>query len=357
MPQRRIADRLVRHVCAAVPAIATLDVLTAPASAEVFGADDRRDVRPREAAMARGVGLLVDTRTRSACITFCVSPAVVATAAHCVWSSSHAAGLRVADIAVSFAPHDAASSTTIAGVGGKPQPQFVSLPWRAVNAVSEPSMSDDWAILRLARPLCHGRVLGIAAATTVDPLKGQHTVASVAYHADRGFAAPAIVDGCRAWPAAGPDRLVLHDCDTGGAASGSPLFAVGAPAFEVIAMTIGVYVETRVVVRESGIETRSNARSLANAAIDVRSLAARVGTLEHADILASPDDIARLQRALASGGWFRSSINGVFSPALGAAIETAEVLTGRAATGLPTRALLMALTQHRPNPAGPQAGP
>jgi V8-like Glu-specific endopeptidase len=312
--------------------------------ADVFGSDDRIAVPASLASAARGVGLVTNGRTKSVCSMFCVASAVVATAAHCLDVGGDGGASRLVHVRLSVPPHAAGDTTTIAGVRISSAAQHVTTGQiTAASMKSRSAAADDWALIRLERPICAGRVLALDRVAAASDRQVSH----VAYHSDRGLAAAAVVD-CRLWRSDDAGPLLLHDCDTGGASSGSPILVVKPTELRVVAINIGVYRRSRVVMGTTPAVVGDKDRPVANAAVAVESIADRLAAFDGATIVSDGLLMTRLQRALAAGGWYRSSINGAYSQAVGAAIARYEASTDRLVTGLPTSDLLRAIERKTP---------
>jgi protease YdgD len=142
---------------------------------------------------------------------------------------------------------------------------------------------------------------------------------------------------------ADPEQLVLHTCDTGGASSGSPLILETAAGLAVVAINIGTYVQSKVLMENGQVTKRLKADTVANTAVNSSVFAAKLLAFRQAAILASPAQIRELQTILKQRQLFAASIDGNYGLALREAIEAYERARDLPVTGLATEALLQRL--------------
>lgn len=263
-----------------VPAIAD-----APSEPVQKSASELHSVSHHESGTLAGrIGVLSHGARPPHCTAFCLSPTLIATAGHC--ANIRARGMRTPESQYRFTiaqpalePHNRvdgmARSTRILGTvsGGG-----------AISYRTPIGASHDWAILRLHQPVCR------AGGPKIAKPQSRETAAPsepVALFTPRISTTPIgtmdlSVTSCRSMSAntkrtlnpdwktdfAHPDRLLLHDCNAGPFASGAPLLRkTGAGEFEVVAMHIGIYVRSRVLMRNSKITRRVSSHPVARIAV------------------------------------------------------------------------------------------
>jgi len=338
----------------------------------VFGRDDRVSLPERLAAVAGRVGVLFNNPARTVCSAFCVAPAVIATAAHCVATSSpQGARLRAADFLFARAYDRERDYARIEGfsIGGAPQNIYTG-DFR-LHVRPPIDAARDWALVRLERPVCKDGALPVKSASSDEILEMGEAgrLFSIAYHRDLPSWTPAYAGPCHAardfgastWQAIAPDfespeEIVLHTCDTGGASSGSPLLAETPEGPVVVAMNVGTYVQSRVITEQGRATSRPQTETIANTAVNARVFAERIAAFETAAILRAGNPIRQLQEHLAALGYYVGRADGAYGPLLKGAIVTYEKARGLPVTGLATAPLLSQLvaeatSRHRPTSA------
>ncbi|MGL4394993.1 MAG: trypsin-like serine peptidase [Hyphomicrobium sp.] len=252
----------------------------------VFGADQRSPLKADRQTLARSIGTL-HTRAAAYCTAFCVADDLIATAGHCLFGTAASAApdlIRTrfvlsdgADARVAFLHRDTIAKAPTALRAGT----------RRLSLAPPIGAADDWAIARLAKPICSDRGLALAdrdsdatpATTTATTATAPREIYHVSFHADLAPARLTIDGPCRvdsastAAPTARarddfstPDRVLLHDCDTGAGSSGSPLLVDGLNGPQVIAINVGTYVLSRMVVRDRTARPAEDRKAIANTA-------------------------------------------------------------------------------------------
>jgi len=322
----------------------------------VFGRDDRVSVPQSLRRVASKIGAIHDPRTRSVCTAFCLGPDTVATAAHCLYRTVDDPPLRLSDLTVRLIGTHARSH--IAGTD-RGAPESNVLAGSSGLSVHPPiNAADDWALLRLARPLCQRGWFKLARHPVADVMRlsAKDQVYNIAYHLDLPKWKPMLDRRCRVrrsfkdadWPTirhdfTAPDQLLLHTCDTGPASSGSPLLIDGPDGPEVVGINVGTYVQSKVIMLNGEVVHRLKTNDVANTGVNALAFADALASFRNADLLASKADIRRLQERLAARGLYSGARNGRFGPKLKAAIEAFERASAMPVTGLATRPLLQAL--------------
>jgi hypothetical protein len=324
----------------------------------VFGADERVALPPKYKALQEKLGLLINLRSRTVCTAFCVAPDVVATAGHCLHRTAGERPPRLADF--SFArKYDAVRDfARIAGHASGAAAQHVMSGALSLSVRPPIDATRDWALVRLARPICSKGVLTVKALPAEQILAeaAANRIFQVSYHRDFTPWKLALSQPCPVarsfrnadWATiaqdfAEPGNLVLHTCDTGGASSGSPLLLETESGPVVIGINVGTYEQSKVLMQEGQVTKRLKADTVANTAVSAAAFAFKLETFRHAVILNSPAHIRELQVAMKGRRLFSGAIDGAYSAALRTAIEAYEQAQGHAVTGLATRALLRRL--------------
>jgi protease YdgD len=312
------------------------------ATAAVFGTDDRVPVPIEMTATAEAVGALIHPRQRSICTAVCVAPNVIATAAHCVVGRS---GVVPPLDEVTFLRGAARVQTRLAG--GVKAKELIVAGTLAPSLTPPIGAAADWALARLARPVCTGHVLQLSPLSpeAIEAAAQVGRISQIALHRDRPPLQPLWSQPCTvgrsfgglAWGAiaadfSAPAALLLHTCDTGGASSGSPLLDRGPDGVRMVGLNVGTYVSTRIVLREGREAERAQPETIANTAVAVSAFADRLAVLREAQFLTNEQQLGELRRRL--------SVRGRSPDDLRQAIEAFEHAQGWPVTGLATQALL-----------------
>ena len=365
----------------------------------VFGHDDRSALPKSLEGFGRSIGLLIDGQGRAICSAFCVSDRVIGTAAHCLFpgaqrdpssvtvranarpssqvSSGYERTTRLIETPelASFqfrlekgGPLNVGVTSRLAGASTKTVARYVVRGGGAGKAVDvgaissgEPSSNDrtidasrDWALVRTAERVCQGRSLTVADASArqITALKAKGRLFQVSYHRDVADGALTHSGPCRDTRTftattrkeirsnfASPNDLVLHHCDTGNASSGSPLLTIAGGLPTVVAVNVGTYVQTRLMLREGRVVHRYRANPIANTAVAASAFQPLISVLADAKIIASRRGLKHLQTALRRRGFFSGPTDGVFKIETRRAILAAEDHLGLPQTGLPTKAI------------------
>lgn len=338
----------------------------------VFGRDDRVPLPERLAGLASRMGVLFNNPARTVCSAFCVSPAIIATAAHCVAvSSPQGTRLRPADFLFARAYDRERDYARIEGVSAGGAAQHIYTGEFRLNVRPPIDAARDWALVRLDRPVCPSGGLPIRPASSDEILAMAQAgrLFGISYHRDLPSWTPAYSGPCHAardfgassWRTIAPDfespdEIILHTCDTGGASSGSPIFAEMPEGPVVVAINVGTYVQSRVITQQGTPGSRKETETIANTAVNARVFAERIAAFEAAPILRAGNPIRQLQEHLAAIGFYDGRADGDYGPVLKAGIVAYEKARGLPVTGLATAPLLSRLasevtSRHRPTSA------
>jgi protease YdgD len=339
---------------ATTPSVETRASLVRPVA--VFGRDERVPVPASMRDIASKIGAVHDRRSHSVCTVFCVAPDVVATAAHCLYRTAEETPLRLSDLSVRL--HATRNSSRIAGADRGAAEANVLAGSSALNVHPPIDATRDWALLRLAQPLCKGGHLPLSRRPVADVMRlADHGhVYNIAYHRDLPKWQPMLARPCAiqrsfddtSWNTirndfTDPDELLLHTCDTGGASSGSPLLIDGPRGPEVVGVNVGTYVQSKVIMLNGEVVHRFKSDDVANTGVNSLAFAAALDSLRRADTLANRRDIRELQTRLAARGVYEGPRDGRFGADTRTAIERFERAAAMPVTGLATRPLLQTL--------------
>jgi protease YdgD len=375
-------------ICVAVPAAAA--ILAASAAAmpltkpdaprravepvAVFGGDDRQPVPAKYEAVAQALGILFNNQTRTVCSAFCVGPNIVATAAHCMAGPS--TGRSAARTDFMFARNYGRSRelVRVEGAATRSSAQNVLTGDFRLRVRPPIDAAHDWALVRLSKPVCAKRELTVRALSADALIEEARAgrIFQVSYHRDYVQWKAAYSKPCKVerdfenaeWTTIAPDflepgRMVMHTCDTGGASSGSPLLVDTPDGPVAVAINVGTYVQSKVVMQNGQMTHRQRAETVANTAVNAEAFADKIDLLRSALILASGAPIRDLQAHLRQYKLYTGRLDGTYGPALRAAIESYERAHTLPVTGLATRGLLLRLASERaqaPTGALPKSG-
>lgn len=358
---------VLRAAAAACVAL-TLSVLSGSgsprATAATFGDDDRKPLSQSRARLAASIGLVASGDGRHACTAVCLSDSVIASAAHCLLPALRDPGAGTAPVALTFriGPPQSTRSTALAiddaatdtGAGG------ILLGARMLRLKAPINASEDWAIARLADPLCQSHGLPISTLSHAQILDAalDGRVSLAAFHRDVALDRLSIETGCaieNTFPDRGADDraikrdfaerdgLLLHRCDTGLGSSGAPLIVDTVAGPEIVGLNIGTYHIARVALSDGAAATRLDSQPVANTAVSAHLLAAALARFPGAETLKPGPAIAGLQQHLAMLGLYGGAWDGRSSLALRLAIITYERMRDLPQTGLGTTALAQRL--------------
>jgi V8-like Glu-specific endopeptidase len=322
----------------------------------VFGKDERTPLTRADWSLGARIGVLHDTRSHTVCTAFCVAPDVVATAAHCLYRPGDATPTRLSDLTVRL--HGGQTTSRVAGANEEAAETNVLVGSTRLNVKPPIDATRDWALIRLAEPLCKNGTFKLSRRPVEDVMRlaRKGDVYNVAYHRDVPKWEPMISRYCQVqrsfpdvdWPTvrrdfADPEQLLLHTCDTGGASSGSPLLADGPDGPEVVGINVGTYVQSKVIMLNGEVVHRFRSDDVANTGVNSQAFAAAFDAFTSADLIASRTEIRRLQAALAERGFYHGAKNGRFGAETKIAIQSFERAAALPVTGLATTQLMHAL--------------
>jgi hypothetical protein len=332
----------------------------------VFGKDDRVALPAKYKDVQEKIGLLFNLSSHTVCTAFCVAPNIIATAGHCLHRTVGERAPRLADFWFARNYDAVRDYAHIAGHASGTAGQHVMSGSASLQVRPPIDASRDWALVRLARPICSKGVLPVRALAIEQIIAHAEAkrVFQISYHRDftpwrLAYSRPCGVGRnfeSADWNAIAqdfsePGLLLLHTCDTGGASSGSPLLLEGEHGPEVIGINVGTYVQSKVLMQDGKVTRRLRADAVANTGVAAAAFADKLEVFKGAAILTSPVHVRELQTALKERRLYYGTISGIYDPTLRSAIEAYERDQGLPATGLATEAVLQRLRGVEPKTA------
>ena len=334
----------------------------------IFGSDDRREVPDTLSALEGKIGMLYEQSTQTLCTAFCVSKDIIATAAHCLFQPKNN---RLPDLQdVTFRLNYGKTYQT-AGIFARRTPftkNYIAVGTTVFNNEPPLSAPRDWALVKLERPICRFGVLKIDPRPVPDLIKQSedNKIFQVAYHWDYKHWQLAYSMPCRIqrdydqikWRFIRQhftdyDQLLLHNCDTGGASSGSPLLLMpeppGAPI--AVAINVGTYTRTRLLMRKGQVAKKLDPDIIANTGVNGTAFNHVIAQMEGAEIINTKEEMVKVQTELRMRGFYSGTLDGTLGRETRTAIIQFEESSGIQPTGLPTQALLRRFGEERITPA------
>ncbi len=246
----------------------------------VFGSDDRTELPAAILDELRDKIGVLSLGESNFCTAFCVATDTIATASHCLLGTQEQAGPDLSRVVFNVGGKDMHRHSS--GLAGSPRTGF----HRAIRAgtsalrVRPPIAAErDWALARLAAPVCMAGGLPISRLTRneIEVRAAGSKVYQVGMHRDvsadrlvigavcgmaRGFAQAH--EDTIALDFANADAILLHTCDTGLGSSGSPMLTDGASGPEVVGINVGTYVISPAAANPSS-GTQAGAKALTEA--------------------------------------------------------------------------------------------
>lgn len=247
----------------------------------IFGADDRVPLPAALAPLAEKIGTLASRRTGAACTAFCISDDAIATAGHCLFGTAVHPQSQAADLEFTVGAGTPKRTSPLAGGETAAQDRNLVVGTKRLVLTAPINAADDWAIARLAHPICTagGLPLSPSSPAESDAAATAGDIYEIAFHVDRAESGLMLARPCavlRQFPAPtektirrdvrDPDAILFHTCDTGGGSSGSPLLRDTPHGPQVVAINVGTYVLSRMVTGSAGNET-VRGEAVANTAV------------------------------------------------------------------------------------------
>ena len=334
----------------------------------IFGSDDRREVPDTLSALEGKIGMLYEQSTQTLCTAFCVGKDIIATAAHCLFQPKNN---RLPDLEdVTFRLSYGKTYLT-AGIFGRRTPftkNYIAVGTTTFNNEPPLSAPRDWALVKLERPICRFGVLKVEPRPVPELIKKseENKIFQVAYHWDYKHWQLAYSMPCRIqrdyeqikWRFIRQhfidyDQLLLHNCDTGGASSGSPLLLMSdLPSAPIaVAINVGTYTRTRLLMRKGQVSKKLDPDIIANTGVNGTAFNHVIAQMETAEIINSRDEMVKVQNELRLRGFYSGTVDGTLGRETRAAIIQFEESSGTQPTGLPTQTLLRRFGEERITPA------
>jgi protease YdgD len=322
----------------------------------VFGDDNRTPLPRNMLELRNSIGLITSETEQTLCSGFCVGRRTVATAAHCLFRT---AGERRPDLTSFRFLVGPPKQRRIAGIVGRRSSaigQHVVAGSYALRITPPIQATRDWALMRLDRPVCAGHSLLVdnVGPKHINRIAARRRLMNVAFHGDTGNWQLTLAHSCATASRmtkrvrgqidrdfADTSSLVLHECDTGPASSGSPLLALGADnVLRVVAMNVGSYHQTRYLLTGRSVKRRFKPATVANTAVSGQAFADQILAFTRADILSDRQSVRKLQMALRKRHFDPGPADGIFGEQTRSAVVRFERATGRQGVGLATHQLL-----------------
>jgi protease YdgD len=318
----------------------------------VFGEDERRPLKRSERKLEGQIGLLFNNGARTVCTAFCVDPRMIATAGHCIFRpGSTGPSPDLSGFWFTIDPGGRKSYSRIAGFRDGTALQNVMVDTTAIKVRPPIDATGDWAVIRLARPICEGRTLEVLSlsAQEIEEQSKAGKVFQAAFHRDfkewelaRSAACEVrrefegLTQSAIARDFEHPQGLILHRCDTGEASSGSPILLDTDQGPAVIGVNVGSYVQSKVLMQNGQVTRRFEPETIANTAVNAAHLKPLIEALRDARIASSREDVLELQRRLRAAGLYAGALDGHFGELTRVAIRAYQKANGLPETGLPT---------------------
>lgn len=329
----------------------------------LWGADTRTPVPARLGYIKPMVGRLVsEVGEGIVCTAFCVGDDIVATASHCLFSANRTRSrVPLSSFHVDFADRDKLASSTIAGK------DEASKQWNVVAGTTHfPVHSPlynarDWALLKLAAPICRRRQIEVVPIPkTQELLKLVHgkKLFTIGYMVHSHGIELLYSGNCETTPTLAllrkvwavvrsqfvdPENIIPHRCGFAPGASGSPVLAEIEGRVVVIALNNGtVPVPAYLLIGKSPEQQRKIIRAMpeaANIAVSAMSFKMQIEQLRTTQKAVSTDAIKEIQIRFGRAGLYAGEVNGAFNPALRQAILDSQRNRGVLPTGRPNLVL------------------
>ena len=265
----------------------------------VFGKDQRKSLPRTYKKLDSSIGLLHNPRTNTLCTAFCVGPDMIATASHCLFGHRKRNRLYISSFLFKLKTRGKKRQlySKMAGYRRCPDKTIYHCWHHKAQSQTPIGAARDWAIVRLAQPACRNgwlktRSLSLAKLETAARNK---KVFQVAYHMDYRNWKIAYSRSCSihrnfgglSWKNikkhfSSPRSLILHQCDTGEASSGSPLLMDTPRGPVVVGINVGTYQQREIIVKNGRILRRTRFKTIANTGVSARAFSRKIDFLKRA---------------------------------------------------------------------------
>ena len=321
----------------------------------VFGKDNRKFISRRKSPITKKIGILYNQRTRTLCTAFCLDKSIIGTAAHCLFGRVGGARQKLRNFTFSLNHKRRGTTSHIAGARLNAADQHVITGSTRLRVRPPIDATKDWAIIKLARPVCRNGGLKVSSMKVPDVIKASNAknIYQVAFHRDLkkwqlAHSQPCKVNrrfGKYRWKTIRQDftrsnKLILHHCDTGGASSGSPLILKTKAGPTIIGINVGTYIQSKVLMRNGRVTKKFKPQTVANTGVSASVFNDAIANLKKARILTDKSSLEVVQTALRARTIYAGAIDGTYGALTRVAISEFEKNKGWPITGLPTRRLL-----------------
>ncbi len=330
----------------------------------VFGKDQRQRLPLRYKKLDRQIGLLHNPRTNTLCTAFCVGPDMIATASHCLYSNKRRNRLYLSSFLFKLktGTKNARIYSKLAGNRTRQSRRYIVTGTSKLSRKPPIGAARDWAVVRLERPICNK---GWFNSIDLDHQKLEEAARNkklfqVAYHMDYKNWQIAYSRSCSinrnygglTWSNikkhfALPKSLILHQCDTGEASSGSPLLMDTKQGPVVIGINVGTYQQRELTVKNGRVIGRTKYKTIANTAVSAKAFSRKIDILKKANVISNKSDMKLLQADLRQQGFYKGRIDGIYGSRTERAIKAFERGGNQPETGLATTAILLELDKIR----------
>lgn len=342
----------LRCVIAALTVAAGAWLSAAPASAYVFGKDDRIPLPQEYAPLKYKIGFLYTRRGNFGCTASCVAKDMILTAAHCVLggrgkrSSKPPADLKFYlpnkhmkgyfDTADAVHQGDYLPRNVFTGVGGQ----------RTYNGRN---VNRDWAYVKLNSSVCKRGTLPLKSLPMGQIAKAGKTgkLLEIAFHGDKEFGKTLYyTNSCSVKGVSSKRRrsrvakTIKHTCDLKPGASGSPLLMNVDGKLSIVGVNVAQRWTQRYLRRGKKIVKRYKRRAAYNMAVHSSAFIRHHAQIAPVKLVTNTSRLERIQRGLKDRKFYTGKVDGVFGPATRNAIRKFEKSANRPLLGLPTVSLL-----------------
>lgn len=352
----------VKFVIAAAALAAGAWISASPATAYVFGKDDRVPVPSEYSHLKHKIGFLYSQKGSFGCTASCVAKDTILTAAHCIFGRRGKKSAKPPVDLRFYVPNgfpkgrytsarvwhvgDFLPRNVITGVGGK----------RTVRGTNP---NRDWAYAKIDSNTCTRGSLKIKSLPMGEIAKAakKNKLIEVAFHGDREFGKTLLfTNKCRVKGVTTKRRrkrvakAIKHTCDLRPGASGSPLLMNVGGELSIVGLNVSEWSTRRFLRRGKKIIKYYKRKASHNVAIHPSVFLNQLTQIAPAKIVLSARHMESFQRSLKERRLYAGKIDGVFGPATRNAIRKFERSISQPVLGIPTRELLDKIGALSPTP-------